>query len=218
MSYGVSPNTCTSPASGRSSPTAMCNRVVLPAPFGPTRAATRPSGRRSEQSRNAQVLPYRLPSWAVSSTVSIVRTRRPLMRIPPAECRRRAWLERSCRPARQCPLRSARPPVPGAATSPSPSAARPALQATGRPGCAVTNVPTPGRPSAKPSISNSRYALVAAVRGSTDETKVQVRRISEPLQTAPELMAVLRRVGVLPGKVITVTTTPTKRRGKDEAS
>ena len=61
-------------------------------------------------------------------------------------------------------------------------------------------------------------ALVAAVRGSTDETKVQVRRISEPLQTAPELMAVLRRVGVLPGKVITVTTTPTKRRGKDEAS
>jgi DtxR family Mn-dependent transcriptional regulator len=51
-------------------------------------------------------------------------------------------------------------------------------------------------------------AVVAGMRADDQETKVQVRRISEPLQTTPELMEVLRRAGVLPGKVITVTATP----------
>ncbi len=35
------------------------------------------------------------------------------------------------------------------------------------------------------------------------EQRVVVGRIAEPIQTAPELMAVLRRVGALPGKVVT---------------
>lgn len=35
------------------------------------------------------------------------------------------------------------------------------------------------------------------------EQRVVVGRIAEPMQTEPELMAVLRRVGALPGKVIT---------------
>ncbi len=52
----------------------------------------------------------------------------------------------------------------------------------------------------------SLYAVVAGMRGAGQETKVMVRRISEPIQTAPELMEVLRRAGVLPGKVITVAT------------
>ena len=38
---------------GREHPTASCSRVVLPAPFGPTSAATAPPGRESEQSRSA---------------------------------------------------------------------------------------------------------------------------------------------------------------------
>jgi DtxR family Mn-dependent transcriptional regulator len=37
-----------------------------------------------------------------------------------------------------------------------------------------------------------------------EEQRVIVGRIAEPIQTDPELMSVLRRVGVLPGKVITV--------------
>jgi hypothetical protein len=36
---------------------ARFSSVVLPAPFGPTSAATCPAGIASEQSRNAQVLP-----------------------------------------------------------------------------------------------------------------------------------------------------------------
>ena len=37
-----------------------------------------------------------------------------------------------------------------------------------------------------------------------DEQRVVVGRIAEPIQTDEKLMAVLRRVGALPGKVITV--------------
>jgi hypothetical protein len=37
------------------SPTASCKSVVLPAPFGPIRATTRPAGMASVQSRSAQV-------------------------------------------------------------------------------------------------------------------------------------------------------------------
>jgi hypothetical protein len=52
---GGAPSTRTSPALGASSPTARCSRVVLPAPLGPTRATTRPSGIATEQSRSAQL-------------------------------------------------------------------------------------------------------------------------------------------------------------------
>jgi DtxR family Mn-dependent transcriptional regulator len=38
-----------------------------------------------------------------------------------------------------------------------------------------------------------------------DVAKVLVRRISEPLQTEPELLEVLRAAGVLPGRAVTVT-------------
>jgi DtxR family Mn-dependent transcriptional regulator len=45
-------------------------------------------------------------------------------------------------------------------------------------------------------------ALDAVVDGS--EQRVVVGRIAEPIQTDPHIMSVLRRVGALPGKVITV--------------
>ena len=49
-------------------PTAMVRRVVLPAPFGPTRATMWPPGMPSVQSRSAQVRRYRLPGAADSMT------------------------------------------------------------------------------------------------------------------------------------------------------
>src|SRR6202046_1566609 len=58
---GQPPSTVTSPADGASRPTARLSSVVLPAPLGPTSAATRPAGTSRVQSRNAQVLRYRLP-------------------------------------------------------------------------------------------------------------------------------------------------------------
>jgi DtxR family Mn-dependent transcriptional regulator len=39
-----------------------------------------------------------------------------------------------------------------------------------------------------------------------DPVRVVVRRISEPLQTDTEVMSVLRRVGVLPGNDVLVST------------
>jgi DtxR family Mn-dependent transcriptional regulator len=52
--------------------------------------------------------------------------------------------------------------------------------------------------------------VVTAARqaGEGGEAKVLVRRISEPLQTAPELMETFRRAGVLPGKVVTASFSP----------
>ncbi|MFD2078892.1 DtxR family transcriptional regulator, Mn-dependent transcriptional regulator [Actinopolymorpha cephalotaxi] len=49
---------------------------------------------------------------------------------------------------------------------------------------------------------------VVGKAGPGEETKVVVRRISEPLQTTPELMEVLRRAGALPGQTVTVTAGP----------
>ena len=43
-SLGWFPDTSIVPALGVSSPTARCNSVVLPAPFGPTRPTTWPDG------------------------------------------------------------------------------------------------------------------------------------------------------------------------------
>jgi hypothetical protein len=51
------PRTVRVPAVGAARPTAMFSRVVLPAPFGPTRAATWPPGMASVHSRSAQVPP-----------------------------------------------------------------------------------------------------------------------------------------------------------------
>jgi DtxR family Mn-dependent transcriptional regulator len=48
--------------------------------------------------------------------------------------------------------------------------------------------------------------LTAAVVDMADPVRVVVRRISEPLQTDTEVMSVLRRVGVLPGNDVLVST------------
>ena len=45
------------PELGSVRPTARFNKVVLPAPFGPTNAAKCPSGTASVHSRSAHVLP-----------------------------------------------------------------------------------------------------------------------------------------------------------------
>jgi DtxR family Mn-dependent transcriptional regulator len=50
--------------------------------------------------------------------------------------------------------------------------------------------------------------VATSLAGKGDDTKVVVRRISEPLQKSPELMEVLRRAGALPGQVITVVPAP----------
>ena len=50
--------------------------------------------------------------------------------------------------------------------------------------------------------------VATSLAGTGDDTKVVVRRISEPLQKSPELMEVLRRAGALPGQVITVIPAP----------
>ena len=54
---GWPPSTVTAPADGPVRPTARFSSVLLPAPFGPTSAATRPAGIASVHSRSAQVPP-----------------------------------------------------------------------------------------------------------------------------------------------------------------
>ncbi|WP_040420554.1 metal-dependent transcriptional regulator [Actinopolymorpha alba] len=49
---------------------------------------------------------------------------------------------------------------------------------------------------------------VLASQPAAEETKVLIRRISEPLQTTPEIMEILRRAGALPGRVVTATPAP----------
>ena len=51
------PSTVTAPADGAVRPTARFSSVLLPAPFGPTSAVTRPAGISSVHSRRAQVPP-----------------------------------------------------------------------------------------------------------------------------------------------------------------
>src|SRR5215472_6973408 len=63
------PSTVTAPADGIDRPTDTLSSVVLPAPFGPTSAATRPAGISRVHSRSAQVRrPYRLPRPLASTT------------------------------------------------------------------------------------------------------------------------------------------------------
>src|SRR6202034_1136144 len=69
---GGSPSrTLSVPSVGLVRPTAMVSRVVLPAPFGPTRATIWPPGMSRVQSRRAQVRRYRLPSAVDSMTFMI---------------------------------------------------------------------------------------------------------------------------------------------------
>src|SRR3984885_8264885 len=65
---GTPPSTVTAPAVGSARPAARFSSVVLPAPFGPTSAATCPAGIATVHSRRAQVRPYRLPRPMVSMT------------------------------------------------------------------------------------------------------------------------------------------------------
>src|SRR3984885_6737059 len=68
---GMPPSTVTPPSVGLVRPTAMVSRVVLPAPFGPTRATIWPPGMSRVQSRRAHVRRYRLPSAVDSMTFMI---------------------------------------------------------------------------------------------------------------------------------------------------
>ena len=52
-----SPKTDTCPSVGSSSPMTISSRVVLPAPFGPTRPATTPAGTSIVQSRSPHTRP-----------------------------------------------------------------------------------------------------------------------------------------------------------------
>src|ERR1700722_4647031 len=61
-------STVSAPSVGRVRPTDMVSTVVLPAPFGPTRATMWPPGTVSVQSRSAHLRRYRLPSPLVSMT------------------------------------------------------------------------------------------------------------------------------------------------------
>src|SRR5580704_3999018 len=65
---GLPPSTVTDPADGADRPTARFSSVLLPAPFGPTRAATCPAGTASVHSRSAHVRPYLLLRSVVSMT------------------------------------------------------------------------------------------------------------------------------------------------------
>ena len=51
------PNTDACPSVGASRPMIICSRVVLPAPFGPTRPAIAPAGTSSVQSRSPHSWP-----------------------------------------------------------------------------------------------------------------------------------------------------------------
>src|SRR5580700_4095346 len=65
---GLPPSTVTDPADAADRPTARFSSVLLPAPFGPTRAATCPAGTASVHSRSAHVRPYLLLRSVVSMT------------------------------------------------------------------------------------------------------------------------------------------------------
>ncbi len=60
--FGVSPNTSIRPVVGRNNPVTNPMNVLLPAPFGPTSATTRPAGTSSAHSRNAHPRGYFFPS------------------------------------------------------------------------------------------------------------------------------------------------------------
>src|ERR1700761_2154219 len=61
-------STVTAPSVGLARPTDRVSMVVLPAPFGPTRATMWPPGMVSVQSRSAHLRRYRLPRPLVSMT------------------------------------------------------------------------------------------------------------------------------------------------------
>src|SRR3954471_2608890 len=69
LEAGGAPRTSIVPEVGASSPTARLSRVLLPAPFGPTRPTTRPLGIESVQSVSAWRRPYFLERPLASRTV-----------------------------------------------------------------------------------------------------------------------------------------------------
>src|SRR6202012_1549411 len=65
---GMPSSTVTAPSVGLARPTDKGSLVVLPPPFGPTRATMGPPGMVSVQSRSAHLRRYRLPRLLVSMT------------------------------------------------------------------------------------------------------------------------------------------------------
>ena len=71
-SYGAAPNTRTAARVGPQQPDGQVQQRALAGPVRPDQRGDPAAGRCSEQSRSAQVSPYRLPSWSVSSAMSMV--------------------------------------------------------------------------------------------------------------------------------------------------
>ncbi len=71
-----SPKTSTWPTSGATSPAAIEESVLLPAPFSPTIAWILRASSASEASRTATVAPYRFVTDTTRSATSIVRASR----------------------------------------------------------------------------------------------------------------------------------------------
>jgi len=82
------------------------------------------------------------------------------------------------------------------------------LELTGHPTTSPFGNPIPGLSELGDDAPTSDGPLIGLDAAATDASRrVVVRRIGEPLQTATELMARLRRAGVRPGETVTVTST-----------
>src|SRR5262245_5351408 len=67
---GLAPSSDTAPLEGRASPRSTRMEVVLPAPFGPRRPITAPSGTSKVRPSTTVAAPYRLPRfWKLASEV-----------------------------------------------------------------------------------------------------------------------------------------------------
>ena len=83
------------------------------------------------------------------------------------------------------------------------------LELTGHPTTSPFGNPIPGLDELGDATKNGDDALVTIREAaSATPTRVVVRRIGEPLQTASELMARLERAGVVPGRSVDVQATP----------
>src|ERR1700752_4979254 len=70
----VRPAKRTSPAPGARSPEMRPNRLVLPAPFGPTIPTTSPEPTASDRSSAMTTRPNRFVTWSSSSSVLVIRS------------------------------------------------------------------------------------------------------------------------------------------------
>ena len=146
------------PADGAARPTARFSSVVLPAPFGPTSAATCPAGIASVHSRSAHVPPYRLPRPLVSMMFMLSTPSVSPLAAPPRvrDPLRRSWKSRSAL-VNSATIPSSSSPAPSAAVS-HPSRAFLSPASSGRAtwlSVAWMNVPWPGRPAVRPLVSSS---------------------------------------------------------------